>query len=84
MKIEHTTVKPYYNKKGELRAYSIYPDEGYRLHVKSLDEEVIDENTMEPTGEVIKGYRYHGEYTTVGYNYDFQKNPQELYTEVMQ
>ena len=40
----------------ELLYYHIYPQDGYKLHEKSRDEVVVDEKTMEETGEIKLGY----------------------------
>lgn len=59
------------------KTYEITPCEGYVLHDKRLDNEVIDEITGEPTGEVI--LRYYEGTRTVPASYDFVANPWELY-----
>ena len=55
---------------GRLLGYSIDPNEGYVLHDKGYDTEVMDEEFM-PTGEILLGYVPHGAGSTVGYTYDF-------------
>lgn len=75
MIIENTTIKEL-KINGELKAYEIYPKEGYKLHEKSRDEVVIDENGNE-TGEIKLGYTF--EYVTVLADYDFKENPREIY-----
>lgn len=62
---------------GELRSYRITPIDGYVMHDKMMDVEVLDEITHEPTGEVLTGYR--ASTAGVGYNYDFVANPREFY-----
>lgn len=57
--------------------YGIKANEGYVLHDNSLDEEEINEETYEPTGNIILGF-YRGT-RTVNYNYNFIANPREFY-----
>lgn len=61
---------------GILKSYKIYPLEGYKLHEKSRDEEVCDEEGN-PTGEIKKGYTT-GVVTAMA-NYDFEANSREIY-----
>lgn len=75
-KIENTVMKERYNDKGELINYVISPEEGYKLHEKSRDEILLDENGNE-TGEIKKGYTEG--IVTVLANYDFKENPREIY-----
>ena len=58
------------------KAYKIYPVNGYKLHEKSRDEAVVDENGNE-TGEIKRGYTLG--VVTTGANYDFEKNEREIY-----
>ena len=74
--IENTTMKERYNDNNELINYVISPNEGYVLHENSRDEIVLDENGNE-TGDVKKGYT--SGIVTVLANYDFEKNPREIY-----
>lgn len=76
---ENTTMKAYYNSSNVLRSYFIAPIEGYVLHDNSYDSEVIDPETLEPTGEILKGYIPYPASVTVGYNYDFTANQREIY-----
>ena len=76
---ENTTMQAYYNGSNVLRAYYIYPIEGYVLHVNSYDTEVLDEETREPTGEILLGYIPYPAFTTVPYNYDFTANPFNIF-----
>lgn len=62
---------------GVHNAYYIAPAEGYVIHDKMYDEEVIDDETHEPTGEIRLGYT--GGTISVGANYDFVANPREVY-----
>ena len=48
------------------KVYKIHPKEGYKLHEKSRDEAVVDENGIE-TGEIRLGYTL-GVVTAGGYN----------------
>ena len=75
--IENTTMQKMFTN-GVHKTYRIVPCENYVLHDKNYDTEVIDPNTLEPTGEVILGYRTSP--TTCPAAYDFNTNPRELYT----
>lgn len=59
------------------KSYWITPNEGYVLHDKGMDEEVIDPITNEPTGEIKLGFRRST--ATCAANYDFTTNPREFY-----
>lgn len=65
------------DKTGALISYRIYPLDGYKLHENSLDEQILDENTMEETGEVRLGYTKS--FVTAGRKYDFKKNLRKIY-----
>lgn len=66
--IENTVMlKDYEN--GIYRTYSIAPADGYVLHDSNYDEEVIDPDTLMPTGEIKLGYRTTT--ASCGYNYTF-------------
>lgn len=54
-----------------ITGYRVAPNEGYVLHDKNLDTEVMDEETMMPTGEVRLGYRSYPLFCGVQPNYDF-------------
>ena len=54
---------------GVHRLFIVEANEGYVLHDTRLDDEVIDENTLEPTGEVILGYTTGDK--SVAASYDF-------------
>lgn len=75
-KIENTVMQERYNDNGELINYVISPEEGYKLHEKSRDEIVPDENGNE-TGDIKKGYTEG--IVTVLVDYDFEKNDREIY-----
>lgn len=78
--IENATMKKRVDDTtGELLSYRIYPNEGYVLHSTSYDKEVFDEETGEPTGEILPGFIPYPAFVTVGYNYDFTANPRQLY-----
>lgn len=62
---------------GVHRTYLITPNEGYVLHDKRMDEPVIDRETGEETGEVVKVYRTST--ATCPASYDFTENPWEFY-----
>ena len=76
---ENTTMEAYYNNSNVLRGYFIAPVEGYLLHDTQYDFPVFDEETGEETGEIKKGYIPYPASVTVGYNYDFEANPREIY-----
>ena len=76
--IKNTTFEARTNEKGEATFYKISPSDGYKLHVKHLDEPIFDESGNE-TGEMKKGYTKA--FTTVNANYDFKENPFEIYAE---
>ena len=62
---------------GVHRNYRITPNEGYVLHDKGLDANVLDEDGNE-TGEIELGYRTST--ASCPANYDFEANPNEYYT----
>ena len=66
--IPNTKVEKMLNN-GVHRTYRITPNEGYVLHDNRVNEEVIDPETLEPTGEIIMFYAVGS--TTVRYDYDF-------------
>ena len=76
---ENTTMQAYYNSSNVLRAYYIKPVEGYVLHEKSYDTEVIDPETLEPTGEIKLGYIPYPAFVSVPYNYNFGENPYNIF-----
>ena len=59
------------------KAYRITPNDGYVLHTKFYDVHVINEETMEATGEIIKGYT--DSYIVISSDYDFEENPYDIY-----
>lgn len=68
--IPNTTMKARINSTNDgIKTFWITPCEGYSLHDNRLDEEVIDSETMEATGEII--LRYSKDTKTVRYDYDF-------------
>ena len=74
----NTTQEAYYSDTdGRLMSYVIAPVEGYMLHDKTCDTEILVEETGEPTGEVRLGYT--GGSISVGRNYNFGENPREIY-----
>lgn len=74
---ENTTMEAYYNTSNELVSYFIIPNEGYVLHDNSYDFEVLDEETLQPTGEIKLGYIDYS--VNVYHNYDFTANPRQIY-----
>lgn len=75
--IKNTNIEEVTDKKtGKIKFYRIYPKEGYKLHEKSRDEVLFDENGNE-TGEIKLGYT--SEVVTAMANYDFEKNERDIY-----
>ena len=74
---ENTTQQAFYINENQLRAYYITPMEGYVLHDKALDMPEYFEGTTEETGNIILGYTTGT--ISVGYNYNFEENPREIY-----
>ena len=52
-------------------SYKIAPNEGYVLHDKNRDVEVVDETTRLPTGEILLGYVPYPTHCGVTATYDF-------------
>ena len=74
--IPNTTMqKTYIND--VFRIYKITPIDEYVLHDSGYDINIYDEETGEPTGEILLGYRPST--ATCGYNYDF--TPVEMQTD---
>lgn len=59
------------------KAYRITPNDGYVLHTKFYDIPIIDEETLEETGDISKGYT--DSYIVVSSGYDFEENPFDIY-----
>ena len=76
-KIDNTIFEARIDENGETVSYRISPANGYKLHEITLDEEVIDEETLESTGEIKLGFTKS--YITAGRNYDFEKNERQIY-----
>lgn len=74
--IPNTTMKKMYMNDVH-RGYYITPNDGYVLHDSGYDINIYDEETGEPTGEVLLGYRPST--ANCGYNYDF--TPVEMQTD---
>ncbi len=68
-------------EQGEILSYRISPAEGYMLHEITLDENVYDEVTRQPTDKVKLGFTKS--YVTAGAGYDFEKNERQIYAEEM-
>ncbi len=64
---------------GKILSYRIRPAEGYKLHEITLDENVYDEVTRQPTDKVKLGFTKS--YVTAGAEYDFIKNERQIYAE---
>ena len=73
---ENIIMQAYYNDADELRFYKIEPENGYVLHTKNHDVPVFDDEGM-PTDEMVLGYTRG--YVQVGYNYNFEANPDNIY-----
>lgn len=78
--IPNTRMEAYYNTSNVLRKYYIYPLEGYGLHHNGYDEHILDEQGNE-TGEVVQ--RFTTAFTTVVANYDFEANPENIFTKLL-
>lgn len=79
--IKNTEFEARVNEEGKIISYRIRPQKGYKLHEKTLDKMVVNEETLEETGEIKRGYTTS--YITAGCKYDFELNPREIYaTEV--
>ena len=76
-KIKNTVFEARIDENGETISYRISPAEGYKLHEITLDEEVVDEEPLESTGEITIGFTKS--YITAGADYDFEKNEREIY-----
>ena len=76
--VENTKFEARIDENENIISYRISPLEGYKLHEITLDEPVVDEETMQETGKIKKGYTTS--YITAGVNYDFEKNDREIYT----
>lgn len=62
---------------GVHKIYRLSAIEGYVLHDNGYDMPILDEDTLEETGEVILGYTAGT--VSCWYNYDFAANPREFY-----
>ena len=62
---------------GVHRTYRITPNEGYVMHDKEFDHEEYDDETGEPTGNILLGFRTS--MASVAASYDFVANPREFY-----
>ena len=67
--IPNTTMVKYINSSGRWVAIKITPNEGYCLHDKGYDYPIVDPETGEETGEIVRGYC--AAVCSCGYNYDF-------------
>lgn len=67
--IPNTTMQKYINNNGVHISYRITPDDGYVLHDNGLDEEIINDMTLMPAGEIKLGYRPST--ASCGANYNF-------------
>lgn len=76
---ENTKMQEYYNDKtNKLVSYYITPLDGYKLHHSALDETIIDEETMMPTGDIKQGFT--DSFIAINKNYDFEANIFNIYT----
>ena len=63
-------------KNDNIISYRIKPVEGYKLHEKTLDKYILNDDGEE-TGDVILGFTTA--YVTAGANYNFEANDREIY-----
>ena len=63
-------------KNDNIISYRIRPVEGYKLHEKTLDKYILNDDGEE-TGDVILGFTKA--YITTGANYNFEVNDREIY-----
>ena len=59
------------------KAYRITPNDGYVLHTKFYDVHVINEETLEETDKITKGFT--DSYIVISSDYDFEANPYDIY-----
>ena len=77
--IPNTRTEVTYKSDGvTINRYYIFPLEGYALHNNAYDEEIIDPETLEPTGEIRQ--RFTTAFTTVLDTYDFGSNPENIFS----
>lgn len=74
--IANTTMQKLF-RDGVHIAYNITPISGYVLHDATYDDVMYDPITMEPTDEVLLGYRTST--ASCATNYDFATNPRQFY-----
>lgn len=75
---DNTQMQEYYNDKTKkLVSYYITPLPGYKIHHSALDEVVMDEESMMPTGEIKLGYT--DTFIVINKNYNFDKNIFNIY-----
>lgn len=67
----------YYDDGTTVRRFYIFPVEGYALHNNAYDEEVVDPETLEPTGKIRQ--RFTTAFTTVVGTYNFELNPNNIF-----
>ena len=76
--ISNTEMQVREDENGEVISYRITPSKGYKLHTIHYDIQLFDSDTGEPIDEYELGY------TTgtilVGNNYDFEENPFDIYS----
>ena len=75
--IENTKFEARTDENGNIISYRISPIEGYKLHEITLDEILVDEETLQETGKTKLGFTTS--YITAGVNYDFEKNERQIY-----
>ena len=75
--IPNTTMKVWSNLQEVPKIYYIYPVEGYALHDSEYDDKTYDEE-----GNVVSVdlQRFTTLWTQVPVTYDFESNPNELFT----
>ena len=75
--IPNTDFEARMDENGRVMSYRIYPQKWYKLHEITLDEAIVDEESLKETGEIKKGFTTS--YVTAGAEYDFEKNEREIY-----
>lgn len=62
---------------GDIISYKMAPTEGYKLHEVTLDETLVDEETLKETGKIKLGYTKS--FITLSALYDWDKNIRKIY-----
>ena len=62
---------------GVIVSYKMTPSEGYKLHESTLDEPLLNEETLEETGKIKLGYTKSS--ITLSASYDWEANTRKIY-----